>query len=311
MASLRGKLLEYLFYVALRLTAMCIEVLGLRVSYRTARLLGDLQYRFDRRRRERAVQHLRLSFPHWPRARYNEVARISLRGMFYLGVEVAFLTRAITPSRWRRHVQLKDMGPTLRRMLARKTGLIFLTGHFGNWEVVGYTMATLGFPTYAMARMLENPYVNQWMLGVREKTNLVILDKLGVTAQVEDLLCDRQIVAFIADQTAGARGCFVDFFGRKASTYKSIALLAIRHKVPVMVGYGKRIDESFQFEIGVTRTIVPEEWAEKDDPVTWITQEYTKALEDIVRAAPEQYLWVHRRWKHRPGGRPEGPDGVA
>jgi demethylmenaquinone methyltransferase/2-methoxy-6-polyprenyl-1,4-benzoquinol methylase len=106
-------------------------------------------------------------------------------------------------------------------------------------------------------------------------------------------------VGFIADQDAGRKGAFVDFFGRKASTYKIIALMAMQYEVPVVIGYGKRLDEDDHFEIGIERIILPHEWAGKDDPVLWITQEYTAALEQVIRRAPEQYLWVHRRWKHR------------
>lgn len=311
MNALRKGILDYLLYVALRMVATYIHVCGQRVSYRTASLLGDLMYRFDRRRRDRAVRHLELSFPGWSGAKCQQVARASMRNLFYLGVEVALTTRIITPGRWRRHVRLHNMAGTIRRLLRRDAGLILLSGHFGNWEVVGYTMATLGFPMYAMARTLDNPYVNEWVLGVRESAGLIILDKFGATMQTEDLLANRQAVGFIADQTAGRKGCFVGFFGRKASTYRSIALLAMRHHVPVVVGYGRRLGESFRFEVGIQRTILPDEWADKDDPTTWITQEYTRALEDVVRTAPEQYLWTHRRWKHRPAGEAEAPDGVA
>jgi KDO2-lipid IV(A) lauroyltransferase len=93
---------------------------------------------------------------------------------------------------------------------------------------------------------------------------------------------------------------FVDFFGRKASTYKSIALLAISSNVPIGVGYSRRIDNRFYFEIGVNRIIFPYEWADKDDPLTWVTAEYTKAIEQFVREDPTQYWWLHRRWKHQP-----------
>jgi len=77
------------------------------------------------------------------------------------------------------------------------------------------------------------------------------------------------------------------------------------------VGYGRRLDEQYHFAVGVHRIIRPEEWADRPNPMQWLTQEYTAALEDIIRAAPEQYLWVHRRWKHRPKGEPEAVDGVA
>jgi KDO2-lipid IV(A) lauroyltransferase len=108
------------------------------------------------------------------------------------------------------------------------------------------------------------------------------------------------ILAFIADQNAGRKGQFVDFFGQQASTYKSIALLAIEHRVPILIGYSRRMSGDFDYEMGMTRVIQPEEWHGRNDEVHWITQEYTRAIETFVRESPEQYLWMHRRWKSRP-----------
>jgi len=97
------------------------------------------------------------------------------------------------------------------------------------------------------------------------------------------------------------KGIFVDFFGRKASTYKSIGLIAIDCNIPIGVGYSRRVDNRFFFEMGVKRIIFPEEWADKDDPLEWITAEYTKAIEEFRNVEdPSQYWWLHRRWRHRP-----------
>ena len=128
---------------------------------------------------------------------------------------------------------------------------------------------------------------------------------------VPEALEHKEVVGFIADQDAGRTGAFVDFFGRKASTYKAIALLAMEHQVLIVVGYGRRIKEQYGFELGVRRIIYPGEWRDRPDPMMWITREYTLALEEIIRQAPEQYLWVHRRWKHRPRGEERGKDGIA
>jgi KDO2-lipid IV(A) lauroyltransferase len=231
--------------------------------------------------------------------------------MIYLGLEFLYTTRLVTHGAWRRHVWLNNLGEVVGLMLRRKSGLIMLTGHFGNWEVVGYTMAALGFHTVSVARRMDNPLVDRYVIGVREKAGQMILDKRGASAVVPGRLEDNEVVCFIADQDAGRKGAFVDFFGRKASTYKIIALMAMQYQVPIVVGYGKRQKEQYRFEIGVQRIIYPHEWADKHDPVMWITQAYTTALEDIVRTAPEQYLWVHRRWKHRPKGEEPGPDGIA
>ena len=108
--------------------------------------------------------------------------------------------------------------------------------------------------------------------------------------------------AFVADQNAGTKGLFVDFFGRKASTYKSIGLLAMEYEVPVVIGYARRVGDRFKFRVGVDDIIHPEDWKDQADPLRYITQRYTTALENIIRVDPGQYWWVHRRWKTRPKG---------
>lgn len=311
MAKPRNKVADYLTYLGLRLFAMLVHMFDWHMNYRIAAWLGNLMYRCDRRHRHRALEHLRRSFPHWPEERYHAVARASMRNLIYLGLEVLFTTRLITPGRWRRHVRLTNMAENIRLLLERKCPLIYVTGHFGNWEVVGYAMAALGFPSVAVARRMDNPHIDRYLLGVRENRGQIILDKKGATASMEDVLRRKGAVSFIADQDAGRKGLFVDFFGRPASTYKAPALMAMQYQAPVIVGYGRRLDEAYHFEIGIQRIIRPCEWADRDDPLFWITQEYTRALEEVVRTGPEQYLWVHRRWKHRPRGEQPGPDGIA
>jgi KDO2-lipid IV(A) lauroyltransferase len=115
-------------------------------------------------------------------------------------------------------------------------------------------------------------------------------------------------LCFIADQDAGRKGLFVDFFGRKASTYKSIGLLALTYNLPIIVGCSKRVDNRFFFEIEATRYIFPQEWADKDDPLQWITAEYTREIENFIRQDPTQYWWLHRRWKHRPKNEIQSPE---
>ncbi len=311
MAKPRNKYADYLAYIALRIFAMIMHMFPWRANYVTAKIIGNLIYKFDARHRNRAIEHLRRSFPGWTERKYASIARASLRNLVYLGVEFLFTTRLIAVGSWRQHVRLKNMGPTMQQILENKSGLIMLTGHFGNWEVVGYTMAALGFPSVSVARRIDNPYIDRYVIGVRERAGQRILDKNGAASVVPDVLEQRGTVGFIADQDAGRKGAFVDFFGRKASTYKIIALMAMQYNVPVIVGYGKRLRESYSFEIGIQRVISPSEWAGKEDPLMWITQEFTTALEQIIREAPEQYLWVHRRWKHRPKGEESSPDGIA
>ena len=184
-----------------------------------------------------------------------------------------------------------------------------LTAHYGNFEVLGYLLATLGFPTSSVARPLDNPYLSDFVFGVRERQGQKIIAKKGATDDVVDVIESRGAVGFVADQNAGSKGIFVNFFGRKASTYKSIGLLAMQYEVPVVVGYSRRIADEFRFEVGVQDLIRPADWKDQADPLRYVTQRYTKAIEDMIRADPGQYWWVHRRWKTRPKGEaPEAHD---
>ena len=179
-------------------------------------------------------------------------------------------------------------------------GLIMVTAHYSNFEIMGYLMGLFGFNIYSVARPLDNKYISRYIYGVRNRTGLSIIDKKGATESMEQIVSSGATLAFIADQDAGKKGIFVDFFGRKASTYKSIGLLAMAYNLPIVVGYSRRLDNKFFFEIGVNRIIMPDEWADKEKPLEWITAQYSAAIEQFIRDEPSQYWWLHRRWKHRP-----------
>jgi KDO2-lipid IV(A) lauroyltransferase len=305
----RNDLVDRLQYLGLRLVAMMLHCWPVELNLRTARLLGDIMYLLDRKHRERALGNLRRSFPDMPESTRREMARRSMQQLFVFFVEMLFTTRLVRLDTWRNCVELDHFRETLSLLLDNRRGLIMLTGHYGNWEILGYVLATLGFETTSVARPLDNPYVNDYVLGVRERRGQKIVDKKGATTEVVSVLNHKGAVGFIADQNAGSKGLFVDFFGRKASTYKSIGLLAMEYEVPVVIGYARRTGEGFRFNVGTQDIIYPEDWKDQDDPLRYITQRYTKAIEDFVRKDPGQYLWVHRRWKTRPKGeQPEAYD---
>src|SRR5688572_28285331 len=302
----RNDFVDWLQYVALRVVSMALHSFPVEANLQTARFLGTLLYRVDRKHRDRALANLRCSFPDMSTRQRERLARRSQQELVMLAVEVLFTTRLIRIDTWAKYVELNNFREVVGLLLRRDQGLIMLTGHYGNWEILGYLLATLGFNTTSVARPLDNPYINDWLLGVRERQGQRIIAKTGATNEVIDVLSRNGAVGFIADQNAGSKGIFVDFFGRKASTYKSIGLIAMQYEVPVVVGYARRDGARFHFKVGVQDIIHPADWKEQPDPLRYITQRYTKAIEDMVRAEPGQYLWVHRRWKTRPKGEAAG-----
>lgn len=306
-AKQRNDVLDLLLYAAVRLVSGFLHCFPVSWDLQTARMLGSLMYAIDKKHRNRAIHNLKRSFPEMTDAQAALMARRSMQELVMLAVEVLFTTRLIRLDTWKSHVELDNFQPVLDILLRQKTGVLMLTGHYGNWEVLGYVLATLGFETTSVARPLDNPYINNWLLGVREKQGQRIVAKKGATTDVIDVLQDKGAVGLIADQNAGSKGIFVDFFGRKASAYKSIGLLAMEYNVPVVIGYARRTSRPFHFRIGAEDIIYPEDWADKDNPLLYITQRYTTALERVVKGDPGQYLWVHRRWKTRPKGEQPEP----
>ena len=297
-------LLDRALYVAVRLVSVAMHAFPVNLNLRTAKLLGSGLYLIDRRHRARALANLQRSFPEMSERQREKLALRSMQQMVMLFVEVLFTTRLIRLETWAQYVELENFRDVLEMLVRRERGLVLLTGHYGNWEILGYVLATLGFETTSIARPLDNPYVSRFLFDVREKTGQKIIAKKGATPEVQAALDQRGAVGFIADQNAGVKGVFVDFFGRKASTYKSIGLVAMEYEVPVVIGYARRVNDRFHFKCGAQDIIYPRDWKDQPDPLRYVTERYTKAIEDIVRVDPGQYWWLHRRWKTRPKGEP-------
>ncbi len=302
MAKEQHRLLDLVQYVGLRLVAMGLHGFPVDANLRTAKLLGSFMYAVDRKHRDRALANLARSFPDMSDRQRRALAKRSMQQLFMLFVEVLFTTRLVRIDTWADYVDLENFRDVLDLLLRPGQGLIMLTGHYGNWEILGYTLATLGFDTTSIARPLDNRLVNRWLLGIRERKGQRIIDKKGATPIVTGVLDAGGAIGIIADQNAGTKGMFVDFFGRKAATYKSIGLLAMQYRIPVVIGYARRVENKFHFKVGAQDIIYPADWDAQDDPLRYITQRYTKAIENFIRADPGQYLWVHRRWKTRPKG---------
>ncbi len=289
-------------YVGLRLVSTAMHCFPVNANLHTAKLIGTALYYIDRKHQRRALANLARSFPDMPEPERRALAKRSMQQLFMLFVEVLFTTRLVRIDTWADYVELTDFRDVLALLMRKEGGLIMLTGHYGNWEILGYTLATLGFDTTSIARPLDNRLVNDWLLGTRERNGQRIIDKKGATPIVTGVLDAHGAIGIIADQNAGTKGIFVDFFGRKAATYKSIGLLAMQYRIPVVIGYARRVQNQFKFKVGAQDIIYPADWDAQADPLRYITQRYTKAIEDFIRADPGQYLWVHRRWKTRPKG---------
>jgi KDO2-lipid IV(A) lauroyltransferase len=313
MAKERNKAADYAAYLVVRMLVCLIQTLSFRAACGLAGGLAWLLYRLDRRHRLVADDNLRHAFPDRtdPADRDRRVRDV-YRHFCLLLMEIIHLPRMIHTPNWKGYLRLSDPRGLVGQLVSGRP-LLIVTGHFGNWELGGYVLGLLGFTTHAIARPLDNPHLDVFLRRFRERTGQKILAKHGDFEEMQKLLSAGGVLATLGDQDAGARGMFVDFFGRPASTHKAIALLSMQYQVPlVVVGTmrvragatppeGPGVGDPLHYEVVVEDLILPEDYTGgRTDAVRAMTECFTSALERIVRRAPEQYFWLHRRWKHQP-----------
>ena len=311
---LRTEAVDRTQYAASRAFAWLFGAFPPEQNLRTADAVADAWAALNPRRVERAVENLRNGMPELGEARIREVARASVRYMFRMYMVDAFqLPRLLTEESWPDHVDLTGARRGVEVMVSERPA-VFIAPHAGNWELLGFFPTIMGFRMHALARPLRNPLIWRWALSLREARGMRIITKWGATEELQGIVARGGRIAFIADQNAGPDGVFVPFFGQMASAYKSIALLAMRHELPIVVGVALRRGDGLRYALHTTDVIRPEDWASQDDPVFYITARYTRAMEEAVRLDPSQYLWIHRRWRSRPRWERDGkplPDRVV
>jgi KDO2-lipid IV(A) lauroyltransferase len=299
----RPAAVDYLVYLVVRFIVAVAQAMTIEQSYALADALAALAYRVDRRHRLVADENLKAAFGDGLDADGRDrVIRGVYSHFFRMIMEMLHIPRKMHLETWRRRIRLVGHEPVLDRLLSRDDAgpMIMLSGHFGNWELAGYLFGVFGFPPHSVARPLDNAYLDAFLRRFRERTGQKMIAKKGGYDDMLEVLRSGGVLSMLADQDAGERGLFVDFFGRPASTHKAIGLLAVEYNACVVVGTAHRVGPGFDYEVRCHDLIPPESWADHPDPVRFVTERYTRALEDAVRLAPEQYLWLHRRWKHQP-----------
>jgi Kdo2-lipid IVA lauroyltransferase/acyltransferase len=292
----QGGLLDYLVYVVVRVLICVAQSATVETGATVARALAWFMGDVLRLRRSVVDDNLRHAFAELSDAERRRLARRMWEHLFLLVLEVAHSPRKIHDTNWRHHVRLNNVAPLVEALLGDRPTML-VTAHFGNFEVAGFTLGLLGFPTYSVARTLDNPYLDRFVNQFRGMTGQYIIPKKGGYDQILDVLGDGQALAFLADQYAGPKGCWVEFFGRPASAHKAIALLSLENDAPMIVCAGRRLDRPMQFEMRVTGIADPREAGDEVGSLRQLTQWYTSRLEELIRLSPEQYWWVHRRWR--------------
>lgn len=299
-----GTWIDYCGYVALRCMISFVQSVSLETCDRWCRLLAIVISDGTRLRREPINANLQLVYGPLRPEHQSLLRRRMWHHLLLMVCEIAHAPRKIHRTNWREHFFLKHKEQMFQTMMGPRA-TVLVTGHFGNFEVAGFLVGLIGAPTTTIARPLDNPYVNQYFAEFRSFGGHRILPKDGSANRVQEVLDGGGTLTLLADQHAGGKGCWVDFFGHPTSCHKALALFVLSAKAPMVVNYNRRVGRPLQFEMGMTGIADPAELDAAQVPehlqsVLELTAWYNRKLEEAIRLAPEQYWWLHRRWRDVP-----------
>jgi len=290
---------DWLVYASVRILICVVQALPLDLCHTIAKGLAVVAADVVRVRHGVVDENLRHAFPEWNGAYRRRFIRRMWEHLFLMVVEVAQARRKIHQASFHQYVTFRNK-PLLVKYLLDPRPTVLVTGHYGNFEVAGYVLGLFGFPTFTIARRLDNPYLDRFLNEFRSSTGQYLLPKQGCAPQVQRVLDAGGTLSLLGDQYAGNKGCWVEFLGRPASCHKAVALFTLSSGAPQLVCYLRRRGNTpMQFEIGLVGVADPASWDCELAGVKPLTQWYSERLEKMILGAPEQYWWVHRRWKDR------------
>jgi len=291
------KLKNYIEYYLVRSVAWLLNRLPYSWALGCGRFLAWIIFYFIPIRKKVTLQNISQCFPEWDRRQvrrtgwrcyrhfamtFVEFIRMPQHGLKLLDTQVTFNDRELLQ-------RAKDNG----------RGAICLSGHFGNWELLGAAIRQQGFPLSGIARRQRNRMVDELIQQVRHAMNLGVID-LGMAVRgVFRALRSNDFIAILADQDARRRGIFIDFFGRPSSTATGPAIFVLKSGSPLLFGVCVREKDGRQ-SIHFKNVEHSDLDGVTEENIRILTQRHATILEECIRQWPEQWFWMHRRWKTKP-----------
>ncbi|KIX12926.1 lysophospholipid acyltransferase family protein [Dethiosulfatarculus sandiegensis] len=285
-------------YHLLRLGVLGVALPPLPLARFFGKGLGSLGFKLDQRHREIILRNIAESFPEKSR---EWVTKTSLDCYRHLGKVVMEIPKllAYPPEKIASLTRFHGLPPE-RLKSFRETGVLLLTGHIGNWEWASVASGHALGPAAVVARPIDWPPADRLVNSWRTKTGHEVVPKANSARRILRGLMKKEAIGVLLDQNVDwYDGEWVDFFGRPACTNKGLALLALRTKAPVVPFYCHRADDGL-FDVYFGEEVPLVKTGDKTKDVWQNTQNYTKVLEGIIRQKPEQWFWLHQRWKTRP-----------
>jgi KDO2-lipid IV(A) lauroyltransferase len=254
--------------------------------------------------RRTAEFNLRLAFPEWDDARRREVIRGMVRNLGWMAAEFSRFPRYTRENI--EEVLILEGHENFLDGQRRGKGVLYLTGHIGAWELSSFAHALYGFPLHYMARPLDNERVDNLVNRYRCLSGNEPIFKNESARALLKILKEAGTVGILADQnTMPGEGVFVDFFGKAACTTTGIARVALHTDAAVVPGYAYWDARIGKYRLRFEPAVELARTGNTERDIFVNTQRFAKVIEEIIRKYPEQWVWVHARWKARPKGETE------
>lgn len=290
-----GHRMEYLGW---KLAVFLVGFLSRQAAIRLADFVGWFMWRILGVRKSTVQQNLQIAFG--GRRTPEEIDRIALHSM--QGTILTFI-EFVRPK-----LIGEFGGKVIGEIENREYGAplvdkptICVLAHIGNWEAIAWYASFAKIKFKVFVKFMHNPLINEEVLKLREKLGVAVVPATEVGKAAVDALRDGQWLSILSDQDASARGIFVDFFGRPASTFKGAGMYSWKFNIPIMPAFMIRLrDKQRSLKLVILPPIYPNPTAEKEEEITRLTQLHVKALESVIERYPDSYFWIHKRWKTQP-----------
>ena len=287
---------NYLAYFALLGLCKFVSCLPSFLIRSTGSLLGRILYLLFPYRRNVILENLRLAYHHEKEEKeIRSLGRKNFVHYVFLAAEFSLLS-SLSKEDFLKRIEVKNIH-FWEEVISKKRGIIFLTCHLGNFEWMAAGAGSKGYPLYTLARPFANPLVNRWVSAHRKKWGIQEIHPKNAKWKLFELLKQNQMVGFMIDQRKSPPdGIFVNFFGRPAGTTKGLAYLVERTDAVVLPVYNYRVSFG-RFIIHFEEPISYKRVGSRLENIYHNTQVYTAIAERMIRKHPEQWFWIHRRWK--------------
>lgn len=297
---LAKRLKRWVRYWALRAAAFGIGCLPAGMARRWGEALGAVAFRLAPGERRKALDSLAIAFPEKSESERRAIALECFRHLGRCAFELACLSKG--PDSLDPWIEWPAADrQRLERAVAQGRGVVLATGHVGNWELLGQCLARSKIAVLsAVAKQTTDPRLTTWVSSLRAEGGLRSLWRGGDGAAKKILKALRsgEILALLIDQDTSVQSVFVPFFGRMAATPRAAADLALRTSAPVVVAFCQRKPDG-AYRISIDEVSF-EPTGEREVDVVSLTARLTARIEEAIRRAPEQWVWMHRRWKTQP-----------